>query len=133
MAGVMTSLGSFPAQVLRERDRVLTKSGQYLPITVVRRMTFDADYLGYHPGAQPILIRTGALARGVPAADVLLAPYQKIHPEQTFCKPGLKLAIDALQQPHVCRKPESMITYTTISFGRPATICCDGLWIDVAA
>ncbi len=132
MTGVTTSLGAFPAQVLRERDRILTKGGQYLPITWVKRMTFDQDYLAYHPGAQPILIRAGALAQGVPSADVLLAPYQKIHDQQAFLTPGIAVAVDALQRPHVCRKPEEIITYTVIGFGRPATICCDGLWVDVA-
>ncbi len=132
MTRVTTAFGQVYAQTLRVRDRVRTKSGEFLTITSVDRMTLDRDFLKYHPGAQPILIRAGAFARGVPTADVMLAPFQKIDATQTFIKPGENKAIDAIHRPHVYRKSENMITYTMFHCSRPALVCCEGLWVETA-
>ncbi|PHQ97512.1 MAG: hypothetical protein COB40_04220 [Marinosulfonomonas sp.] len=131
MARVTTAYGEYHAQTLRVGDRVLTKSGEFIPIKSIDRVTFDSDYLAYHPKVQPILIRAGALAQRVPTADVLLAPYQRIHASQTLARPAVATAVDALGGPHVCRKPETMITYTVLGFDRDAVIRCEGLWLDV--
>ncbi len=87
MSRVSTSFGEVPAQVLRVRDRVRTKTGEYLEIQKIDRITLDEDFLQYHPGAQPILIRAGALATNIPKADVILAPYQQID-ELQLCLGG---------------------------------------------
>ena len=131
MARVTTAYGEYHAQTLRERDRVLIKSGEFIPIKSVDRVTFDSEYLAYHPKVLPILIRAGALARGIPASDVLLAPYQRIHAAQALTRPAVATAVDALGGPHVCRKPETMITYTVLGFDRDAVIRCEGLWLDM--
>ncbi len=131
MTRVTTAYGEYPAQTLRERDRILTKSGEFIPIKSVNRVTFDGEYLAYHPKVQPILIRAGAFAQGIPTADILLAPYQRIHASQALIKPPVATAVEAIGGPHVCRKPESMITYTVLGFDRDAVIRCEGLWLDV--
>ena len=110
MTRVTTAFGQVHAQTLRERDRVRTRDGDFVAITSIDRMTLDADFLKYHPGAQPILIRAGAFARGIPAADIMLAPFQRIDPRQSFISPGADKAIDAIHKPHVYRKSESIIT-----------------------
>ena len=130
MARITTAFGQVHAQTLRERDRVRTKRGEFLTITSIDRMTLDADYLKYHPGAQPILIRAGAFARGIPAADIVLAPFQRLDASQEFVSAGADKAIDAIHKPHVYRKSESMITYTVFQCERPATVCCEGLWVE---
>lgn len=132
MTRVTTAFGQVHAQTLRERDRVRTKSGEFLAITSIDRMTLDADFLKYHPGAQPILIRAGALSRGIPAADIMFAPFQRLDTEQSFISPKADKAIDAIHKPHVYRKSESMITYTVFHCSKPATVCCEGLWVNTA-
>lgn len=132
MSRITTSFGEVFAQTLRKGDRVRTKEGNYLRITAVNRMTLDADYLRYHPAALPVVIRAGALGQGLPVADLTLAPYQSVNQHQRI--PGGKFAraIDAIGRPQVYRKPEPIITYTTFHCGRPATIQCEGVWIDTA-
>jgi hypothetical protein len=128
---VKTSFGEFPAQALRERDRVMVRGGAYLPIKSVKRATFDEDFIRYHPGAQPVVIRAGALGHGLPAIDVTLAPFQKLSKNQTFIRPGKDTAVALLGRPQVYRKPEKIITYTMIDLGRPAEILCEGIWVNV--
>ena len=133
MTRVTTAYGEYHAHTLRVRDRVLSKSGEYVSIKSINRVTFDEDYLAYHPGVLPILIRAGALARNIPAADIMLAPYQKIHAKQSLARPEALTAVETISGPHVCRKAETFITYTVLGFARPAVIRCEGLWLDVEA
>lgn len=131
MTRVTTSFGDYPAQTLRERDRVLTSDGDFVPIQSIHRITLDSDYLNYHPSAQPILIRAGAFAQGIPAADILLAPYQKIDTGQAFIRQGAERALDAISRAQVFRKSETVITYTMFRCARPVSVRCEGLWIDM--
>ena len=132
-AGITTAFGQVHAHTLRKRDRVKIKTGAYFEITRINRVRLDADYLHYHPGAQPILIRAGAFGRDVPAADVVLAPFQRLDAHQPFVAACANKAIDALKKPHVSRKAESMITYTVFHCEKPATVCCEGLWVEMSA
>ncbi|MGR3661859.1 MAG: Hint domain-containing protein [Paracoccaceae bacterium] len=132
MARVTTSFGEVYAQTLRKGDRVRTKDGNYLQIMSVNRMTLDADYLKYHPAALPVVIRAGALGPGLPSADLMLAPHQRVNQNQRIPGGQFQRAVDAIGRPQVYRKPEPMITYTTFHCGRPATVQCEGVWIDIA-
>jgi len=133
MTRITTAFGQVHAQTLRERDRVRTMSGEFLAVKSVDRMTLDSDFLKYHPGAQPILIRAGAFGRGIPSADILLAPFQSISTDQSFISAGANTAIDSIHRPHVYRKSENMITYTTFQLEKPAAVCCEGLWVNANA
>lgn len=132
MSRITTAFGEVYAQTLRVGDRVRTKDGNFLPVTSVKRMTLDGDFLKYHPGAQPVVIRAGALGPGMPKADLMLAPDQTVNQSQRFPGQRFARAIDAIGRPQVYRKPEPIITYTIINCGRPATVCCEGVWIDTA-
>ncbi len=133
MTMVKTALGDYPAQTLRERDRVAIKGGGFVPIKSVQRMVLDEDFMRYHPGAQPICIRAGAFGIGFPQKAVMLAPYQRVAPQQRILGAQIRHARDAIGRAQVYRKAESMITYTIISLGRPAAINCSGLWVEIPA
>ena len=132
MSRVATSFGDVPAQVLRERDRVRIKTGEYIEIQKIDRIVLDEDFLQYHPGAQPILIRAGALANNIPKADLVLAPYQQIDKSQPCLPASGNRAVDTLHKSHCLRKIEPMITYTIFHCGRPAAVSCEGVWVDTA-
>lgn len=132
MSRITTSFGEVYAQTLREGDRVRTKEGHFARIQAIKRMTLDADYLKYHPEAQPVIIRAGAFGFGLPAADVTLAPHQRIHLDQRLPGGRLECAIEAVGRPQVYRRPEQIITYTVFHCGRPTVVNCEGILIDTA-
>lgn len=132
MSRVTTSFGEVYAQTLREGDRVRTKNGEFARIMSVKRMSLDTDFLKYHPEAQPVVIRAGAFGFGLPAADLTLAPYQRINLDQRLPGGRLEYAIQAIGRPQVYRKPEQIMTYTVFHCGRPTAVISEGIWIDTA-
>ena len=132
MSRITTSFGAVHAQTLREGDLVRTKVGDYLKIVAINRITIGNGYLKYHPGAQPIVIRSGAFGSGLPVSDLTLAPNQKITAGQRFMQGNIKRAIDAVGRSHVYRRPEEIITYTIFHCGKRAAVLCEGIWIDTA-
>lgn len=133
MTQVKTAFGEYPAQTLRENDRLKVREGGFVPIKSVKRMTFDEEYLRYHPGAQPIVIRANAFAPVCPNKDLVLAPDQRLASNATSMPLRLERAVDLITRPHVLRKPEQIITYTVISLGRPAFIECNGIWVELGS
>ncbi len=132
MTNVRTDMGDFPAQALRERDMVRVRSGGYMPIRSIRRVTFDEDFIRYHPGAQPVVFNAGSLGRGMPEQDLVVAPFQRFGADQEFVQAERDPAITWLGKPRIWRKPEQIITYTLIDLGSPEEILCDGVWVQAA-
>jgi len=131
MTRVSTSFGDVPAQALRARDMVRTKTGSFVKIERVDRVVLDEGFLQYHPEALPIRIRAGAFGRNIPASDVTLAPYQTLSSTGPMTAKRISRAVDALGRPNVLRVPETIITYTVIQCAKPTSVHCEGLWIDV--
>jgi len=128
---VTTSLGDVPAHALRVRDMVRTRGGDFRPIVWLDRLVLDEEYLSLHPDALPVLIRAGALARGVPSHDVYLAPRQSIDPQANRLAPSHKRAMDLLGRPGVLRKAEAMYTYTLFHLGEPQVVQASKMFVTV--
>ncbi len=131
MTRISTSFGEVPAQALRVRDMVRTRTGGFLRVEWIDRIVLGEGYLSYHPKAMPILIRANALGRDLPRADVTLAPNQPIEPGQIRLGSDIEVAKEALHRPNVARKVEAMFTYTVFHCGIPTSVCCEGLWVTV--
>ena len=131
MTRVMTSFGAVYAQALREGDMVRTRSGQFERIQWLDRVSLDEDFMARNPDAQPILIRAGALGRGVPSEDVLLSPGQSVSPNEVGLIRKTVRARDLLGRPGILRKAETSICYTRFHMGTAADVLCEKLWISV--
>lgn len=131
MARITTSFGEVYAQALREGDMVRTTKGQFARILRVDRIRLDAGFVARHPGVQPIKLRKNSIAPGLPAADILVAPYQPLRPGPARTTTPMASAITLLDRPFVERATESQIIYTNISVGQAATIYCEGLAADI--
>jgi hypothetical protein len=127
---VETDWGHFPAQALRERDRVRVRSGGYRPITRIDRLLLDDAFLEHFPDAQPIQIEAGRIGYGMPKDPVLLAPGQALAPGQGLPH-GLNTARDLLRAGFGHRRPERLLTYVAFGFDEPVDVCCAGLWLRV--
>lgn len=75
---IATQRGELPVEVLREGDRVITRDNGIQPVrwtgkTMMYAQDFQAD-----PHLLPILIRQGALGRGLPERDMMVSPNHRI-------------------------------------------------------
>jgi hypothetical protein len=132
MTRITTSFGDVHAQALRERDRVRTKTGEFKPVVWIDRITLDDEFLRRHPDAMPILIRAGALGRGLPKHDVTLSPRQQIAPMANHLPPSAKTAADLLSRPGVFRKADPTVVYTQFHCGTPQTVMTEKMWVSVS-
>lgn len=132
MTRITTSFGEVHAQTLRERDLVRTRSGEFKPIKWIDRIVLEEEFLSRHQDAQPVLIRAGALGRGLPRQDVMLSPRQPLAPATEQISGSAKTAADLLSKAGVFRKAESTITYTMFHCGTPEVVMTEKLWVTVS-
>ncbi len=130
MTRISTSFGEVHAQVLRQRDQIRTEQGTLKPIVWVDRMRLDSAFLAQVPDAHAILIRAGALGGGLPKADVIVSPEQKVGLGRSVSDRFVK-AKELLGRPGVLRKPEDMMTYTLFHCGEPVCVRMEGMWARV--
>lgn len=129
MLRVVTSFGPVPAQALRQRDLVRTRSGEFRKVEWVDRMVLDEGFLKSVPSALPVLIRAGALGAGLPANDIVVSPEQMLCIAGPGVPPRHVVARELLNRPGVMRKPEQIFTYTRFHCGEPVEVQAEGLWL----
>ena len=131
MTRISTSFGEVHAQALRERDMIRTQSGQLKEIQFVDRVKLDAGFMQQVTDAHSVLIRAGAFGDGLPKADVVLSPGQRVgfgrHGDIRFLK-----ASELVGRPGIVRKPEEIMTYTMFHCGEPVVARCEGLAVHIA-
>ncbi len=132
MTRITTSFGEVHAQALRTRDLVRSRSGEFKPIVWLDRIVLDDAFLRLHPDALPILVKAGALGRGLPKGDVTLSPRQPVPAAENHLPSSVRTAADLLNRPGVFRKPETTLTYTLFHCGEPQTVLTEKLWVHVA-
>jgi hypothetical protein len=81
---IRTPQGDVAVESLRPGDLVLTADGRHEPVLFVGRQTI-APYFGTPEARNPILIRAGALAEGVPASDLKVSPYHGMVVDGVLC------------------------------------------------
>jgi hypothetical protein len=129
MLRIATSFGPVPAQALRKRDLVRTRTGEFRKIEWVDRMVLDEGFLKSVPSALPVLIRAGALGPSLPASDMVVSPEQVICVAAPGAPPRRVAARDLLSRPGVMRKPEQIFTYTRFHCGEPVEVQAEGMWL----
>ncbi len=128
MTRISTSFGEMHAQTLRERDVIRSGTGKLVPIQWVDRMLLDMDFLSVVTDAHAILIRAGSLGNGLPKADVVVSPCQKIATGRNPVDSQYIEAGKLVGRPGVLRKPEDMMTYTLFHCGEPVSVRMEGIW-----
>jgi hypothetical protein len=90
-AKVTTHFGSVPVSLLRPADHVLSAQNQPIEVKQVIPIALDPEFLQYHPDARPVLIPKGAIGRGLPTAEIAVAPDQAVE----ICHRGRKRLVRA--------------------------------------
>ncbi len=132
MLRITTSFGPVPAQALRQRDLVRTRSGEFRKIDWVDRMVLYEGFLKSVPSALPVLIRAGSLGPNLPSADMLVSPEQRLCIAAPGTPPRHVVARELLSRPGVMRRPEQIFTYTRFHCGDPVEVQAEGLWLTAA-
>jgi hypothetical protein len=124
---IMTSFGMVPAQLLRRGDSLRTADGNYIKVSSVRALRFDAAFLQENDFAHPVLVRAGALGRDLPKKNAVFAP------DEILVLPSLSgerkriLAQDLANKPHVYRAPMAPLTYYEIHCAERVTALVEGV------
>jgi hypothetical protein len=97
MAGTLldTPKGPRAAETLAPGDRILTRDGIARPLIWVGQTRLSGAELALHPHLRPVLIRTGALGPGLPAAPLRLAPGHRIARPGAGLRPGGEVLVEA--------------------------------------
>jgi hypothetical protein len=131
-ARVTTSFGDLPIHALRRRDPLRTVAGTLKSVHWYDRLRLDQGFLRANPDAQPILILANALGHGLPKADILVSPHQKISVTPPGFQLEFRLARDLTGRPGVMRKPEETMTYSLFHCEVPALVLVEGVAVSVA-
>lgn len=130
-ARIETELGKRPIDQLREQDKVRTRSGRFLAVTWIDRILLDEDFLDYHPGAHPILIRPDALSHSMPGSNLLLSPEQVVLVPDATGIDQVTTASELIGHPNVLRLPHTGFTYYRFHCAEPAYVYVEGVWCKV--
>jgi len=132
-ARVLTSFGELPIEALRKRDLVKTSKGEFLAVVEIEEFKLDRNFLEYHPDAQPILIRSGALGKSLPKRDILISPEQKLCVQADRFDVNAKKAKDLCSRFKVGRQSQNFVTYYQFTLSARAMVYIEGVLCEVHA
>ena len=75
---IATPQGERRVEDLREGDRVITRDNGIQEIRWIGQRSLDADEVAENPEMSPILIKAGALGRGLPERDLIVSPQHRV-------------------------------------------------------
>ncbi len=130
MTRARTSFGDVHSIALRKGDKVLTDTGEYLPIQWISRIKLDEQFLEHKPDSNPIIVPAGALLAKSPGADLIVSPRQVIAADENSGLPKSVEAAMLVTHPGVRRLAETGLTYTMFHVGQEANIYCEGLFLN---
>ena len=131
-ARVTTSFGDLPLQALRKRDPLRTPQGAIRPVHWCDRLRLDEGFLAANPDAQPIVIPANALGHGLPKADLIVSPHQKIGIRPPGHGQEFRLARDLTSRPGILRRPVEAMTYHLFHCEMPTAVLVEGVVVEVA-
>lgn len=131
---IATPRGERPVEDLRPGDRVITRDNGLQKICWVGRRDLSRGDLAALPDLQPILIRAGALSRGMPERDLLVSPNHRMlvaseRAEVMFGEREVLVAAKHLTGlDGIDRAPRTAVSYVHLMFSRHEVILADGAW-----
>lgn len=120
---IETLFGPVPVEALRPGDWVLTQEAGPQPLRGRAARRFAAADLAARRGSVPILIRAGALRRGVPARDTLVTPRQEVRTVDGGAAPAADL-IDGRRV--LAARPRRAVTFVALALDAPWTLTANG-------
>lgn len=131
---ILTDHGLVPVEHLRPGDHVLTRDSGFQEIAWIGSRTVEGAAMLAEPALRPVLIRAGALGRGMPARDMLVSRQHRMLLEGV--EPSLLVGEEEVlvRAHHLVGRPGILevlrprVTYVHLLFERHEIILGDGAW-----
>ncbi|KIN60886.1 Type I secretion target repeat protein [Sulfitobacter noctilucae] len=133
---IATKRGEKPVQQLKAGDMVFTRDNGPQPLRWIGRRNLQRQDLTQMPQYCPILIRAGALGRGMPVRDMMVSPNHRMLitselAEMMFGESEVLVAAKHLTGlDGVDAAPVSKVSYIHMMFDRHEVILADGTWAE---
>lgn len=123
---ISTSFGEVPAHLIRVRDQLRTREGNYVRVLRIDEYKLDADFLAEHPEARPIRFTS---RRDTPSGAVYLSPGQRVLARGSSGQEVLRMAADFTDQPGMVPDVPGPFSYFVFHLGKAALVRAEGMWI----
>ena len=129
MTRVRTSFGDVHAAALRKGDEVLTRTGKFMPIIWLNRISLEEHVLNLKPDSNPIVLGAGSLGSGAPHTEIMVSPRQIICADDISGLSSPREASMLISRPGVRRLRETSLSYTMFHLGEAAEVYCEGIYL----
>lgn len=126
---VSTSFGEVPAHLVRVRDQLRTRDGEYLRVLRIDEYKLDAEFLADHPEARPIRFSPQKAGQKTSSAPVFLSPGQRVLARGASGQEVLRRAIDLTSQPGVIPDIPGPFSYFVFHLSKAALVRAEGMWV----
>jgi len=130
---VSTSFGEVPAHLVRVRDQLRTRDGEFARVLRIDEYKLDANFLEKHPEARPIRFQARKLNGSVSGASVFLSPGQVVLARNAAGHETLRPAREFMDQPGVMPETTGPFSYFIFHLGQAALVRAEGMWIAMGA
>ncbi|MFN3145773.1 MAG: Hint domain-containing protein [Paracoccaceae bacterium] len=133
---IATAQGERPVEDLRPGDRVITRDNGIQEIAWAGSKALSYEALQNEASLRPVLIRKGALGRGLPERDMLLSPNHRVlmaneRTEILFGEPEVLVpAKHLVGMEGISRASALGVTYVHFMFERHEVVLSDGSWTE---
>jgi hypothetical protein len=122
---IATPAGEVPVETLRAGDRVILARGGTAPVIWLGHRHIDCGAQGVPSLVQPVCIRAGALAAGLPARDLWLSPDHAVHVDGALIP-----ARHLVNGRSVVQLTVDSVTYFHVELPRHEVILAEGLAVE---
>jgi hypothetical protein len=85
---IMTDRGEVAVEALQIGDRLINRAGQARDLRWIGRRSYAPRFVRANPSVRPVLIRAGALAKGLPQRDLFVSPLHALYLQQMLIPAG---------------------------------------------
>jgi len=130
---ISTSFGEVPAHLIRVRDQLRTREGEFVRVMRIDEYKLDSDFLDKHPDARPIRFQAKG-TNGRPSGNaVFLSPGQVVLARNAAGSETLRPAREFMDQPGVMPETTGPFSYFVFHLGTAALVRAEGMWIAMGA
>ncbi|HHB80624.1 MAG TPA: Hint domain-containing protein, partial [Aliiroseovarius sp.] len=133
---IATPKGEVPVETLREGDKVVTRDNGIQEIRWAGQKLVRGIDLATNPRLRPVLIKAGALGKGLPERDMLVSPNHRMllmgeRPSLYFDEHEVFAAAKhLLDGESIMRVDASSVAYIHFMFDHHEVVLSDGAWTE---